>query len=164
MSTHERVAVRVKIMRNVRLNRATEKPAIPIAMGLKALYDAVTAVRLAREEWQDNKKLCEYCQVGDSCMACLGCAGDAGSDQSHTQCVRSHPDGVSRRLRPDGCNCPASNARAAHQLMALYAAAVASPNPTCAASGTAAWCFGWSPAGSTIPSLGSAPKRVKFMP
>ncbi|MGI9089793.1 MAG: vitamin K epoxide reductase family protein [Gemmatimonadaceae bacterium] len=46
------------------LNRAREKPAIPIAMGLKALYDAVTAVRLAREEWQDNKKLCEYCQVG----------------------------------------------------------------------------------------------------
>lgn len=46
------------------INRAKEKPVIPIAMGLKALYDAVTAIKLGREEWQENSKLCEYCQIG----------------------------------------------------------------------------------------------------
>ena len=32
-------------------------------MGVKLLYDVGTTVQLAREEWQENKALCQYCQV-----------------------------------------------------------------------------------------------------
>lgn len=44
-------------------DRAHRTPWLPIAAAAKALYDAVTVVALAREEWQDNKALCQYCQV-----------------------------------------------------------------------------------------------------
>lgn len=44
-------------------NRAEEQPALPIAAAAKAGYDAITTVRLGREEWQENKALCAYCQI-----------------------------------------------------------------------------------------------------
>ena len=44
-------------------NRAQDQPLVPLAMGAKLLFDAVLTAELAREEWKDNKALCEYCQV-----------------------------------------------------------------------------------------------------
>jgi uncharacterized membrane protein len=44
-------------------NRARETPALPIALAVKTIYDSVTALRLAREEWRDNRALCGYCQT-----------------------------------------------------------------------------------------------------
>ncbi|MFB9990803.1 vitamin K epoxide reductase family protein [Deinococcus oregonensis] len=44
-------------------DRATDMPLLPIAMGLKVLGDAAFAAELGREEWQENKALCAYCQV-----------------------------------------------------------------------------------------------------
>lgn len=49
------------------LERARRNPLIPIAMGIKILFDCATNVQLAREEWQENKALCEYCQVASVC-------------------------------------------------------------------------------------------------
>lgn len=48
-------------------NRARENPILPIAMGIKILIDAVAAAELAREEWNENKAFCEYCQVATLC-------------------------------------------------------------------------------------------------
>lgn len=48
-------------------NRARENPLVPIAMGAKILFDALTAAELAREEWSENKAFCEYCQVATLC-------------------------------------------------------------------------------------------------
>ena len=31
-------------------------------MAAKTLYDAATTVKLAREEWQENRAFCAYCQ------------------------------------------------------------------------------------------------------
>lgn len=44
-------------------NRAAQNPWLPIAMGVKTVIDAVTALELGREEWQENKKFCAYCQT-----------------------------------------------------------------------------------------------------
>ena len=44
-------------------DRAENTPALPIALALKVLYDAATALELGREEWQENHALCQYCQV-----------------------------------------------------------------------------------------------------
>ena len=44
-------------------DRAASAPWLPIAMGLKVLGDTATAVELGREEWQENKALCAYCQL-----------------------------------------------------------------------------------------------------
>ena len=44
-------------------NRAAEQPALPIAAATKAAYDLATALKLAREEWATNRKLCSWCQV-----------------------------------------------------------------------------------------------------
>jgi len=44
-------------------DRAADLPLLPVVMGLKILGDAATAVELGREEWQENKALCAYCQV-----------------------------------------------------------------------------------------------------
>jgi uncharacterized membrane protein len=49
------------------LERARRNPLIPIAMGIKILFDCATNVQLAREEWQENKAFCEYCQVASIC-------------------------------------------------------------------------------------------------
>lgn len=45
------------------LHRASKQPAIPVAMGLKTLFDTVTTLKLGQEEWKENKALCFYCQV-----------------------------------------------------------------------------------------------------
>ena len=44
-------------------DRAEKTPLVPLLMGLKALSDVATNLELAREEWNDNKKLCAYCQA-----------------------------------------------------------------------------------------------------
>ena len=44
-------------------NRAEQNPALPIALAGKALLDTATNLKLAREEWQENRKLCSYCQT-----------------------------------------------------------------------------------------------------
>jgi uncharacterized membrane protein len=43
--------------------RARQNPALPIAASAKAGYDLWTALKLGREEWQDNKALCSWCQI-----------------------------------------------------------------------------------------------------
>jgi hypothetical protein len=43
--------------------RATTLPWLPVALLGKTLIDLVTNVQLGREEWQENKKLCFYCQA-----------------------------------------------------------------------------------------------------
>jgi uncharacterized membrane protein len=44
-------------------DRAHQSPFLPIAMGAKILGDSAVALKLAQEEWAENKKLCAYCQV-----------------------------------------------------------------------------------------------------
>ncbi|HEY8380900.1 MAG TPA: vitamin K epoxide reductase family protein [Microvirga sp.] len=44
-------------------DRARENPALPIALAAKVLYDLVIALKLGREEWQENRALCGYCQA-----------------------------------------------------------------------------------------------------
>ena len=44
-------------------DRAAEAPWLPLATAAKAAWDVVTNLRLAREEWADNKALCAYCQT-----------------------------------------------------------------------------------------------------
>ena len=48
-------------------DRARETPLLPLAMGLKTLIDSITALELGREEWNENKALCAYCQVATLC-------------------------------------------------------------------------------------------------
>ena len=43
-------------------DRAEDNPAVPIALAAKCLYDVFTNLKLAREEWADNRALCDYCQ------------------------------------------------------------------------------------------------------
>jgi uncharacterized membrane protein len=43
-------------------DRAQQQPWLPLAMGAKLLYDTTQVVNLGREEWQENKALCFYCQ------------------------------------------------------------------------------------------------------
>lgn len=50
-------------------DRALDNPALPLAAAGKALYDLVTCVRLAREEWQENQALCSWCQVATGITA-----------------------------------------------------------------------------------------------
>lgn len=49
------------------IDRARNSPFLPIAMGIKLLFDCVTAAELAREEWSENKAFCEYCQIATLC-------------------------------------------------------------------------------------------------
>ena len=49
------------------LDRARRNPLLPIAMGIKLVWDGVTNIELAREEWSENKAFCEYCQVATLC-------------------------------------------------------------------------------------------------
>jgi hypothetical protein len=44
-------------------DRPRSAPWPPIAMAAMTLYDAATTVKLAREEWQDNRAFCAYCQT-----------------------------------------------------------------------------------------------------
>lgn len=43
--------------------RAREHPWLPVALAAKTLYDSYVALKLAREEWADNRALCGYCQA-----------------------------------------------------------------------------------------------------
>lgn len=45
------------------MHRASQQPALPVAMGVKTLFDTLTTVKLGQEEWSENKALCFYCQV-----------------------------------------------------------------------------------------------------
>lgn len=45
------------------ISRAKENPWLPIAMAGKVLTDCIVSLELAREEWNENKALCAYCQV-----------------------------------------------------------------------------------------------------
>ncbi|UYZ63858.1 vitamin K epoxide reductase family protein [Hymenobacter weizhouensis] len=45
------------------MNRAAQQPLLPVAMGVKTLFDTLTTIKLGQEEWAENKALCFYCQV-----------------------------------------------------------------------------------------------------
>ncbi|PMB53252.1 vitamin K epoxide reductase [Fischerella thermalis CCMEE 5201] len=49
------------------LDRARRNPLLPIAMGVKILLDSAINVKLAQEEWSENKAFCEYCQIATVC-------------------------------------------------------------------------------------------------
>ena len=49
------------------LDRARRNPLLLIAMGIKLVWDGVTNVELAPQEWRQNKAFCEYCQVATVC-------------------------------------------------------------------------------------------------
>lgn len=44
-------------------DRAERTPLLPVALAAKTLFDVATNLTLAREEWQENKALCAYCQT-----------------------------------------------------------------------------------------------------
>lgn len=44
-------------------DRARDNPALPLALAAKTLYDTATALKLAQEEWAENRALCGYCQA-----------------------------------------------------------------------------------------------------
>jgi uncharacterized membrane protein len=48
-------------------DRAKDTPLLPLAMGAKIIGDTAFAVELGREEWNENKALCAYCQVATLC-------------------------------------------------------------------------------------------------
>jgi len=50
--------------------RSQTHPMLSLLMGGKILLDLISAAELAREEWNDNKKLCPYCQTAT--LASLG--------------------------------------------------------------------------------------------
>ena len=52
-------------------DRAEENPAVPIAASAKAGYDLVTCLRLAGEEWRENKALCSWCQAATLLSAAI---------------------------------------------------------------------------------------------
>lgn len=54
------------------MDRARERPYLPLLLAAKALYDVRTTAALAREEWDENHALCAYCQVAS--MATLASA------------------------------------------------------------------------------------------
>jgi hypothetical protein len=49
--------------------RAERQPALPLAAAGKALYDLGTCLKLAQEEWAENRKLCSWCQVATAFSA-----------------------------------------------------------------------------------------------
>ncbi|MCU0491525.1 MAG: vitamin K epoxide reductase family protein [Chloroflexaceae bacterium] len=48
-------------------NRAQEMPLLALATSAKTIFDAVSTVKLAGEEWGENQALCAYCQVATVC-------------------------------------------------------------------------------------------------
>ena len=44
-------------------DRAEQMPLLPVALAAKTLFDVATNLKLAREEWADNKAFCAYCQT-----------------------------------------------------------------------------------------------------
>ena len=51
------------------MDRARERPYLPLLLAAKALYDVQTTARLAREEWNENHALCAYCQAATAATA-----------------------------------------------------------------------------------------------
>lgn len=87
-------------------NRAQTMPLVPVAMAAKAAYDSYLGVKLAREEWADNKALCHYCQVATlasfaSLLLALPEAVDAGRKLLGADRERGFPaSGHSRQNGP----------------------------------------------------------------
>ena len=44
-------------------DRAERMPLLPVALAAKTLFDVGTNLKLAQEEWADNRALCAYCQT-----------------------------------------------------------------------------------------------------
>lgn len=44
-------------------DRAARQPLLPVATAAKAGFDLATNLKLAREEWSENKAFCAYCQA-----------------------------------------------------------------------------------------------------
>ncbi len=44
-------------------DRARQNPALPIAAAAKAGFDLATCLKLAQEEWSENKAFCSWCQL-----------------------------------------------------------------------------------------------------
>ena len=44
-------------------HRAEQSPLLPLAMAAKTAFDVATNLKLASEEWADNRALCAYCQT-----------------------------------------------------------------------------------------------------
>ncbi len=47
-------------------NRAQDQPWLPIALGVKTIADVATNLKLAQEEWAENKAFCAYCQAASA--------------------------------------------------------------------------------------------------
>jgi Vitamin K epoxide reductase family len=43
--------------------QAQEEPWLPLALSAKTIFDSALALKLAREEWRENRALCAYCQA-----------------------------------------------------------------------------------------------------
>jgi len=50
-------------------DRAEQNPALPITTAGKAMFDLVTCLALARDEWATNHKLCSWCQIATAISA-----------------------------------------------------------------------------------------------
>jgi uncharacterized membrane protein len=48
-------------------DRAKQNPILPLAMGLKILMDVGASLKLATEEWGEQRAFCEYCQIATLC-------------------------------------------------------------------------------------------------
>ncbi|MGN6548768.1 MAG: vitamin K epoxide reductase family protein [Pararhizobium sp.] len=44
-------------------DRARSYPVLPLALAGKTLYDSIVCLRLAREEWRENRAFCSFCQT-----------------------------------------------------------------------------------------------------
>jgi len=44
-------------------DRARRNPALPLALAAKTGWDTMSCLRLAREEWGENRAFCVYCQT-----------------------------------------------------------------------------------------------------
>jgi len=56
-------------------DRARTHPGLPAALAAKTVYDLIVALKLAREEWHENRALCGYCQAATvASLASVGLA------------------------------------------------------------------------------------------
>ncbi len=45
------------------IHRARDMPWLPLALAAKTIYDSANTLKLGREEWAENRALCDYCQA-----------------------------------------------------------------------------------------------------
>jgi uncharacterized membrane protein len=76
-------------------DRARDLPWLPLALAAKTIYDAVTTVRLGREEWAENEALCDYCQAAT--LASLASAVLSLPEAARALRVLRGQDGEERR-------------------------------------------------------------------